>query len=203
MPWNGSQLYVMTLFPSIGDASIIAGGQSESIFQPEWLTDEKLVFCSDRSGFYDLYAFDSDGTYPVAADEREYGHAMWQIGSTQYAVLSDTLVLTSPDQSELTQVDTFNGISTPIEKGASSYRDIVKFRRGFAFCQSSVDETNVIRVRDSFTDVSTTIKDAGPTPIEKEYISRPESISFSGSAGEDVHAFFYRPTNPPVPSPFF
>ena len=196
MPWNGTQLYVMTLRPSVGDASIVAGGQAESIFQPEWLTDDKLVFSSDRSGFYDLYIFSSEGTYTIAADEREYGHAMWQIGSSQFTPINETLVLANPDQNELTLVDSEREMSTPIESGASSYRDIVKFRRGFAFCQSSEDETNVIRVRDTFTDESRTIKNAGQSPIDSAYISRPEAITFPGSNGEEVHAYYYAPRNP-------
>ncbi len=201
MPWNGTQLYVMTLRPSVGDASIIAGGQTESIFQPEWLSDDKLVFCSDRSGFYDLYLFSSEGTYVIAADEREYGHAMWQIGSTQYAAINDTLVLACPDQKELSLVDSFSGMSTPIESGASGYRDIVKFRNGFAFCQSNMAETNVIRIRDEFAGESRTIKDAGESPIDTDYISRPESISFAGSNNEEVHAFYYAPKNPEFTAP--
>ena len=201
MPWNGTQLYVMTLRPSPGNASIIAGGQTESIFQPEWLTDDKLVFSSDRSGFYDLYLFSPEGTYAIAADEREYGHAMWQIGSTQYAALNDTLVLANPDQSELTLVDSFKSMATPVESGASSYRDIVKFRSGYAFCQSNVDETNVIRIRDSFSEASRIIKNAGASPIDTEYLSRPESVTFSGSNGEEVHAFYYAPNNPKFTAP--
>ena len=201
MPWNGTQLYVMTLRPTVGDASIIAGGHTESVFQPEWLTDDKLVFSSDRSGFYDLYVFSPEGTYSIAADEREYGHAMWQIGSTQFAPVNDTLLLASPDQNELTLVDSFRGMSTPIESGASSYRDIVTFREGFAFCQSNVDETNVVRIRDSFSDESRTIKDGGASPIESEYLSRPESITFPGSHGEEVQAFYYAPNNPKFSGP--
>ena len=201
MPWNGTQLYVMKLLSTPGDASIIAGGQTESVFQPEWLADDKLVFCSDRSGFYDLYLFSSEGTYTIAADEREYGHAMWQIGSTQFTAMNDTLLLASPDQSELTLVDSFRGVSTPIENGAASYRDPVKFRDGFAFCQSNVDETNVIRVRDSFAGETRTIKSGGESPIENAFISRPELISFLGSNAEEVYAFYYAPLNPRFNAP--
>ncbi len=201
MPWNGTQLYVMTLPASTGDASIIAGGQTESVFQPEWLADDKLVYSSDRSGFYDLYLFSSEGTYAIAADEREYGHAMWQLGSTQFAALNDTLVLASPDQTELTLVDSFREISTPVESGATSYGNLVKFREGFAYSQSNVDEYNVIRVRDSFTDETRTIKSAGESPIESDYVSNPESISFPGSGGDEVHAFYYAPRNPQFIAP--
>ncbi|MCE2405941.1 MAG: S9 family peptidase [Pseudomonadales bacterium] len=196
MPWNGTQLYVMMLRPTIGDASIVAGGQTESIFQPEWLAEDKLVFSSDRSGFYDLYVFSSEGTYPIAADEREYGHAMWQIGSTQYAALSDTHVLASPDQEELILVDSFSGMSTPVESGAAAYRDIAKFRDGFAFLQSSVDEAGVIQARDTFTDQTRTIKHSGESPIGRDHISRPELVTYAGSNGEDVYAYFYAPNNP-------
>ena len=40
-------------------AALIAGGASESIFQPEWSPDgAQLVFVSDRSGWWNLYGLD-------------------------------------------------------------------------------------------------------------------------------------------------
>ena len=40
-----------------GDPQLIAGGATESIFQPEWSPDgARLAFVSDRSGWWNLYA---------------------------------------------------------------------------------------------------------------------------------------------------
>jgi hypothetical protein len=56
MPWNGTTLYLATLDENgaiIGAARKIAGGPTESIFQPEWSPDgADLVFISDRSGWW-------------------------------------------------------------------------------------------------------------------------------------------------------
>ena len=196
MPWNGTQLYRMTLHPTLGSAAIVAGGQAESIFQPEWLTNDLLVYCSDRSGFYDLYAFGNEGTYTVAADEREYGHAMWQLGSNQYAAVNNRLLVAAPDHSELVLIDTFNGFQTPLVSGASSYRNVTKCGAGIAYIQSDVDAPNSIRLHSSFSTESRTVKIAGKSPIEGAYISRPERITFIGSGSEPVYAYFYAPHNP-------
>lgn len=197
MPWNGTQLYVMNLRPTTSDAYILAGGQSESVFQPEWLSAEKLLFCSDRAGFYDLYAYtEDDGIYALTAGDREYGHALWQVGASQYAAMSDTHALVAPDQSELQLLDTFSGMLTPVEAGAASYGSQVKHRDGFAFIQSEVDARPTIRVRNSFADTTREIKSAGEPPLPKEFISIPEPIEFLGTGGEPVYAYFYPPKNP-------
>lgn len=57
MPWTGSLLYVASWSEgSAGDAKLVAGEASkESISQPRWLPDGRLLFASDRSGYYQLY----------------------------------------------------------------------------------------------------------------------------------------------------
>src|SRR5204862_376354 len=52
MPWNGTTLYVATVGEDgafTGAAEAIAGGPTESIFQPEWSPDGAIIFVSDRS----------------------------------------------------------------------------------------------------------------------------------------------------------
>ncbi|MYD42828.1 MAG: S9 family peptidase [Gammaproteobacteria bacterium] len=197
MPWNGTQLYVMSLLPARSDAVIIAGGQTETIFQPEWLSNDLLIFSSDQSGFHDLYAFtEQDGVYPLTSDDREYGHAMWQLGATQYVALSETIVLTTPDRTELALIDTFSGMLTPVESGAVEYGDLTKFRNGFAYIKSHTDASASICARASFSDETVTIKSGGEPPLPRAYISKSQQIEFSGSSGDVVYAYLYLPKNP-------
>ncbi len=53
MPWDSSRLYLADLLPdgSLAKPVIVAGGPSESIFQPEWSPDGVLHFVSDRTGW--------------------------------------------------------------------------------------------------------------------------------------------------------
>src|SRR5699024_3135082 len=53
MPWDGTQLHVAPLMNgSTGEGEIIAGSTEESILQPEWLDDRRLLFLSDASGWW-------------------------------------------------------------------------------------------------------------------------------------------------------
>jgi Tol biopolymer transport system component len=57
MPWDGTELWVgkLTGDGSINEAARVAGGVSESIFQPEWSPDGTLYFVSDRTGWWNIY----------------------------------------------------------------------------------------------------------------------------------------------------
>src|SRR4029079_10717898 len=81
-----------------GDPQLIAGGATESIFQPEWSPDgARLAFVSDRSGWWNLYAFelatrDIRALAPMAA---EFGAPQWVFGMATYAFATpDRIVCT-------------------------------------------------------------------------------------------------------------
>ena len=57
MPWEGSELYVAEL-DGDGPASRVAGGAAEAIVQPQWSPDGVLHYCSDRTGWWNLYRGD-------------------------------------------------------------------------------------------------------------------------------------------------
>jgi hypothetical protein len=52
MPWIGTELWVanVTDSGSLTESRLIAGGVTESIFQPEWSPNGTLYFVSDRNG---------------------------------------------------------------------------------------------------------------------------------------------------------
>ena len=63
MPWDETALYCAD-FDEHGllcDHEHIAGSGNESIFQPEWDNDNRLVFISDRSNWWNLYRCDPRG----------------------------------------------------------------------------------------------------------------------------------------------
>ena len=66
----------------------IAGGPTESIFQPEWSPDgADLVFISDRSGWWNLYRFTlaTDAVRPIAPQTADFGQPQWNFGMATYA----------------------------------------------------------------------------------------------------------------------
>ncbi|HEX9019135.1 MAG TPA: hypothetical protein VF806_08105, partial [Anaerolineaceae bacterium] len=63
MPWDGTELWVadVTADGGVANPRRVAGGASESVFQPEWGPDGRLYFVSDPSGWWNLYRWDGDG----------------------------------------------------------------------------------------------------------------------------------------------
>ncbi|HUE88205.1 MAG TPA: prolyl oligopeptidase family serine peptidase [Vicinamibacterales bacterium] len=57
MPWDGTRLWVAEVDGdgTLGPREHVAGGDSESIFQPEWAPDGTLIYASDRTGWWNLY----------------------------------------------------------------------------------------------------------------------------------------------------
>lgn len=63
MPWTGSELHVAEFEVGTSPRSTHIAGQArcESICQPRWNEDGNLYFMSDRTGFWQLYCFESQG----------------------------------------------------------------------------------------------------------------------------------------------
>lgn len=60
MPWTGSELYVAEWDGTRAGKPIKIAGQArtESVSQPKWHDENTLLFCSDRTGFSQLYRSD-------------------------------------------------------------------------------------------------------------------------------------------------
>jgi len=88
MPWDGTELWVGSLdsHGSLTSSERVAGGQNESIFQPEWSPDGRLYFVSDRTGWWNLHRLNSDGSSEdLQAMDAEFGMPQWGFGMSTYA----------------------------------------------------------------------------------------------------------------------
>ncbi|HLQ79981.1 MAG TPA: prolyl oligopeptidase family serine peptidase [Brachybacterium sp.] len=89
MPWDGTQLHVAPLMNGrAGEGEIVAGSTEESILQPEWLDDQRLLFLSDASGWWNPWVWSADGgAHQVLEREEEFAGPMWALGTTWLQVL--------------------------------------------------------------------------------------------------------------------
>src|SRR5699024_2626466 len=83
MPWDGTQLHVAPLMNGrAGEGEIVAGGTEESILQPEWLVDQRLLFLSDASGWWHPWVWSADGGAQLVFERaEECALPMWVVGS--------------------------------------------------------------------------------------------------------------------------
>ncbi|MET9968500.1 S9 family peptidase, partial [Streptomyces sp. NPDC006356] len=90
MPWDGTELLVADVGAdgTLGVPRTVAGGPDESIAQVDWAPDGRLLYVSDRSGWWNLYR---DGV-PLCPREEEFGGPLWKPGLRWFAPLPGGLV---------------------------------------------------------------------------------------------------------------
>ena len=97
MPWDGTELWVgkLTGDGSISEATRVAGGVNESIFQPEWSADGILYFVSDRSGWWNIYRWRAHQAEPLCPMDAEFGQPQWVFASALYGFASKRQIICS------------------------------------------------------------------------------------------------------------
>jgi dipeptidyl aminopeptidase/acylaminoacyl peptidase len=98
MPWDGTVLRLGTLrfepgsLPLLEGTAQVAGGDTESIFQPEFSPDGRhLAYVSDASGWWQLYLYDlhSGEVRQLTHEPAEHGLPAWIQGMRMYAFTPD------------------------------------------------------------------------------------------------------------------
>ncbi|AGY56253.1 S9 family peptidase [Gloeobacter kilaueensis] len=200
MPWDNTELWVADLEAdgTPGKPVRVAGGQDESIFQPEWSPAGVLHFVSDRSNWWNLYAWQEGeirALYPRAA---EFGLPQWVFGLTTYAFVSATRLLCTYREEGLTHLallDTESGSMGPIELPYSEISGPVIVPGGAILTVASAREATRILRLDLDSSDQQVLRRASELEIDSGYLSVPESVSFRTTGGAVAHAFFYPPAN--------
>ena len=93
MPWEGTELWKADCDGErILDPVKIAGGETEAVFQPEWLGEDGIAFASDRTGWWNLYAYEAGRARALLVRTAEFGMPRWLFGMKTYVPLSPSLL---------------------------------------------------------------------------------------------------------------
>lgn len=208
MPWDGTELWIVDLSDAdrVGTPERLAGGESESIFQPAWSPDGALHFVSDRSGWWNLYRCQSGGDVALAPAAAEFGRPQWAFASATYAFLADGRIVCvwiaegrdhlgvlEPGRSEPREVATpLSAFGRPAPLGSGSR---------VALTAASPIAAGAVVVIDLETGEVEEIRCGQDRPLERAFISVPESIEFPTSGERSAHALFYPPASPDFRGP--
>jgi len=200
LPWDGTELWVGTLDESglIVSAEIVAGGQNESIFQPEWSPGGVLHFVSDRTGWWNLYRSIDSGIEALCAMDAEFGAPQWVFRMSTYAFESDRRIICTYCDRGNWQLASLDTTTNKLESIDVPYTEITSLRAAggrVVFCGGSpTDAISIISV-DSETGGPSVVRRSSSVEADEGYLSIPRQVEFPTENGLASHAFFYPPTN--------
>jgi len=201
MPWDGTELMACDLGADglPGNVARVAGGQDESIFQPEYSPGGTLHFVSDRTGWWNLYRCRERRVEPLCEREAEFGLPQWIFGMSTYAFVSPGRIVcsyTERGSSHLAILDTETRELEPLETPYSSIAYVRADDAGSVIFRGSSPTESACLVRlDPSTGHSEVLRRSGDLEIDPGYLSVPEPVEFPTENGQTAHAFFYPPKN--------
>ncbi|WP_128434231.1 prolyl oligopeptidase family serine peptidase [Streptomyces cyaneus] len=202
MPWDGTELLVADVGAdgTLGVPRTVAGGPQESIAQVDWSGDGRLLYASDRSGWWNLYR---DGE-PLCPREEEFGGPLWKPGLRWFAPLADGLIavvhgrgstalgVLDPETGEIVDAA---GPWTEFEPTLAVYGE-----RIVAVGASPRSAHEVVEL-DTCTGRARVIGAEHDDAVDPAYYPEPQIRTFTGPAGHDIHAHIYPPHNPGCVAP--
>ncbi len=206
MPWDGTLLKLADLEEggTIRSETVLAGGASESVLQPDWLDSETLVFVSDLGGYWNLYRFDAEGIRCIREDDADYADPPWVFGLSSWVALNETHVLAvrhREQHSELVILDTHRGFSSPVSSHWVEHQYLCGSGSVPCFIGSHDDGPSEV-VRYSFaTAKPQVLARAGAPDLGKVALSRAEPISFPTRNGGRAFAYYYAPSHASIQGP--
>jgi dipeptidyl aminopeptidase/acylaminoacyl peptidase len=197
MPWDSTRLYVANVAPGggVGLPEIIAGATPEAIVQPGWSPENVLHFCSDRTGWWNLYALRDGAVAALAPVEAEIGGPHWIFRQRFYAFLPDGRIIASIIRDAIRRAVVISG--GRIEPlGIGQVQECPSsVEGGIAYIATPPDEPPALvlasRVGGGERMV---VRRAAPAIVPPETISIGEPIDFDTPAGT-AYAFWYPPKN--------
>ncbi|WP_077001949.1 prolyl oligopeptidase family serine peptidase [Variovorax sp. KK3] len=204
MPWTSTELWVGEFDgESVSNASRVAGGPGESVFQPEWSPDGLLHFVSDLSGWWNLYRRGADGGITALCPKAaEFGRAQWGFGMSTYAFVSPRQVVCAYVENgfgRLARLGLDDGTLAPVELPWTEFASLragggrVVFKAGAAALAGAVvvldpasGDAKVVKSESKITD----------DPALRAHLSVPRLIEFPVPGGATAFALFYPPCNP-------
>jgi dipeptidyl aminopeptidase/acylaminoacyl peptidase len=200
MPWDGTELWVADIDEdgALSGHTLVAGGPSESVFQPEWSPDDVLYFVSDRSGWWNLYRWQAGTIQPLCPMNAEFGWPHWVFGMSTYDFASADRIVCAYTQngfSRLAILDAKTGTLETIETAYSRIEGLRATTEYAVFTAASPTEANSVVKFDLATRRFEVLRRSNDLAIDPGYISIPRAIEFPTENNLTAHAFFYPPAN--------
>lgn len=191
MPWDSSTLHVAdvkndgTLF----NTRIIAGGDNCSIVDPKWDEKGNLYYCSDKTGYWNLYCNDKN----LTPWKMEVGFPHWIFGDSHYTFFKETIAFIGIEEGISSLYLLNDGQKERLDLPYTAMGWLSATPDSLVFIGSSPKRAaEIVQWQEDGIKI---LKKSQEELISEDYISLPESISFPTTGGKTAYGFFYPPKN--------
>ena len=202
MPWDGTELMVAEFDAqgNLGEVETVAGGKTESIFQPEWSPDSMLHFVSDRSGWWNLWRWENEQASQLTSRNAEFGKPQWTLGSGTYSFASPDVIACSYVEGgtwKIGMLDITSRNLFPVETPFSEMgRGDIKAGDGnLVFLAGAPTRPMTLVSLDLASGKWDELRKSHNLEIDSGFLSEAQPVEFPTEDGKTAHAFFYPPKN--------
>jgi dipeptidyl aminopeptidase/acylaminoacyl peptidase len=206
MPWDGCELWVADLdlaeTPRLVGATCIAGGPDESVGPPLW-AGEDLWFVSDRFGWWQPYRWRA-GELPqrMATEEVDFHGPDWTLGQATFDIGADGGLVCRYRRHGRDHLGVVDPVSSTLKEldqpcvTISSVRCGSDGPDGEIFLTGSTTAGPPAIYRLTRSGVTEEIYRAVPSPLEPDWVSTPEELTFPTAVGVQATLLFFGPKAP-------
>ncbi len=195
MPWDSAELWTAQINKTgeLAEPRKIAGGNRESIFQPQFSPNGTLYFVSDKNNWWNIHRYVDNEVECVHARKAEFGLPQWVFGMSTYAFPDENQIVCSFFENGQWQLGLLNLKSRELEimDLPFTFIDQVRAIKGKAvFSAGSPVSANAIVLLDLKSRQFEIIRRSADPKIDTTYFSRPEVIEFPTENKLTAHAYF-------------
>ncbi|WP_371675812.1 LpqB family beta-propeller domain-containing protein [Streptomyces sp. NBC_01276] len=203
MPWDGTELQLADITPdgTLTAPRTVLGGPEEAVAQVAWAADGTLLAVSDRSGWWNPYRVDPDGGEAVnlCPREEEFGGALWKPGLSWIAPLPDRLiaVLHGQGAAVLGILDPESGHLVDAAGPWTAWQPAlaVSGTRVYGVAASPRSGYEIVEL-DTATGHTRVAGARATDPVDPAHYPEPQTRTFPGPGGREIHAHVYPPHHP-------
>jgi len=209
MPWDGTELWRADVAAdgSLANARRVAGGDTESIYQPGWSPGGELLYVSDRNDRWRLYSVrrgepsgspETTAIQPAPPDDAEVGRPQWILGTATWAFASPTRLVvayTREGRWGLCCSDLDTGVFRELAPGVEPGPYLAAAGNEIVFVAGSATAFDAVIALDLTSGAVRTLRTVPGTLVDEGFLSVPEPVWFPTAGEERAHLFYYPPRN--------
>ena len=206
MPWTGTDLWLGEFDGggAVTGAAQIAGGPTESIFQPQWGPDGEIYFVSDRTGWWNLYRWYAGANTPLAPRAAEFGVPMWVFHLSTYTLPAADQILCTFDADGVWHLATLNaqtGAMQEIDLPFTAIDDLHAAGSTAVFVGASPHHLPAVIRLDLASGRFEQISGSEVIDVDRSFFSVGQPVEFPTAGDQTAYGFYYPPQNPDFVAP--